>query len=99
MTITEFMTSKIANIQIIIKNLDSPFKTHDFIEKFKKEFELNYVNFLGQYKDKNAHFAVHTQIGKFLSNNSTTLRIQKTNKVSSKNVFGKINLIQQWIKL
>ena len=100
MSIAKFLVSK-ANmviIQKIIANLNNKFNSHEFIEKFSKEFESDYIDFLTLYKSKNAFLSVHKQIAKFLSINSATLRIRKTRKVSSRNIFGEMDNIQEWIK-
>ena len=98
MNISTFMGSNIVNIQRIIANLPNRFNSHDFIEKFAKEFEPNYIDFLQQYRGSGAFLTVHSQIAKFLSENSESLEILKTEKVRNKNIFGDDDEIQGWIK-
>jgi hypothetical protein len=98
MTIPEFMTDRIVVIQNIITDLKDTFNSHEFIEKFSKQFEPFYIDFLQQYRGNGAFLTVHGQIAKFLSDNSTTLRIRKTRKVPSRNIFGETDNIQEWKK-
>ena len=99
MSIDEFMKMNIIAINdIISEKLKSEFNSHEFIEKFSKEFEPDYIKFLCNYCKRGAFQTVHSQIAIFLSDNSTKLNIEKTKQVESLNIFGDIDKIQGWKK-
>jgi hypothetical protein len=62
----------------IINNLNNEFKSHDFLKKYAKRFEREYIDFLSKYGDNGAFQTVHSQIARFLSDNALLLRIEKT---------------------
>lgn len=98
MDIKKFLNSQINDLKNIINNLDFEFTSHDFLKKFAKNFERDYILFLDYYKDRDAFQIVHSQIGRFLSENAGDLNIKKTKKVPSENIFGEIDDIQEWSK-
>ncbi len=99
MSINDFMQQNISHLRNdIISELESEFNSHDFIKKFVKRFERDYVVFLNNYNDSDAFRTVNSQIAKFLADNDTRLNIQKTQKVKSENIFGEIDEIQGWKK-
>lgn len=99
MTINDFLQQQI-NILIndIISELGKEFNSHDFIKRFAKRFESEYISFLNQYSGQDAFRTVNSQIAKFLSDNELKLNIQKTKRVTSENIFGEMDLIQGWRK-
>ncbi len=97
MSIDNIMKMKMSEIKIIISDLPERFSSHDFIEKFAKKFELEYIGMLAEYKDQGAFRIVHSQIAKFLSLNKKTFGIEKDERNSSENVFGDRDVIQWWI--
>jgi len=100
MKINKFLNGKISELNNIIFDLDDNFTSHDFLKKFAKLFECEYIEFLYECKGKGAFQNVHSQIALFLSLNSPVLRICKTeSKVKSENIFGEIDEIQGWKKL
>lgn len=99
MEINDFLKGKISELVNIIHNLDDEFTSHDFLKKFAKLFELEYISFLDKYSSKGAFQNVHSQIARFLSENSTILGIAKTKKVMSENIFGEMDEIQSWKRL
>ena len=99
MSIKDFMQQNISHLRNdIISELESKFNSHDFIKKFAKRFESDYVNFLNNYRGSDAFRTVNSQIAKFLADNELSLNIHKTQKVKSENVFGQIDEIQGWRK-
>ena len=100
MSIEEFMKMNIVTINDIINGkLENEFNSHEFIQKFSKEFEKQYIEFLYQYCKRGAFQAVHSQIAIFLSEYSTKLNIEKTQPVESINIFGDKDKIQGWRKM
>lgn len=98
LSISNFMALKFSEIETIIFELEKEFNSHDFIKKFAKRFEPEYVGFLNNYKER--HFQmVHSQIALFLSNNSDILKIRKTKLVESETIFGELDQIQGWEKI
>lgn len=90
------------NTKIIQKLIDYElpeyFNSHDFIEKFTRKVEPEYVKLLSQY-NKDAHRKVNMQIAKYLSTNKVFFNIGKVGKENSKNVFGNNNFIKYWQNL
>ena len=99
MAINKFLEKNKSKIIKIISTLDTTFTSHEFLKKFAKEFESDYIAFLGSYSEDAAFRNVHSQIARFLSDNSKALSIIKTHKVPSENVFGKKDEIQGWEKV
>jgi hypothetical protein len=100
MDVTIFLKGHEVEIMEIISRLKSEFNSHDFIEKFSKRFEEEYIDMLVDYKDTgNAFKTVHGQIARYLSVNKELFEIETTEKVPSEHVFGEIDYIQGWRKL
>jgi predicted glycoside hydrolase/deacetylase ChbG (UPF0249 family) len=99
MTIQDFLQQNINQLRTnVISELEIEFNSHDFIKRFAKKFETDYIDFLNSYKGQDAFRTVHSQIAKFLADNEVSLNIHKTKKVKSENVFGELDLIQGWGK-
>lgn len=99
MNINDFMNGNKSGIVDIIAGLSNNFSSHDFIEKFSKKYESDYIEMLVDYKDRNAFQSVHAQIARFLSSNMETYGIAKVKKKSSEHIFGDLDVIQWWEKL
>jgi len=100
MEVNTFLKNNEHEIIEIISKLKGEFNSHDFIEKFSKKFEEDYIDMLVEYKTtKNAFKTVHGQIARYLSSNRELFKIVTTEKVSSVHVFGEIDYIQGWKKL
>ena len=99
MNIRNFMKVNLSEIKNIISDLPDEFSSHDFIEKFSKRYESEYINMLVDYKGREAFKTVHSQIAKFLSLNMEYLGVKKRDKNSSEHVFGELDVIQWWEKL
>jgi len=84
----------------VIKELDTEFDTHNFIEKFIVLSEKKYVNLLHSHIDtkKGIFRAAHSEIGRFLSVNSFSLKIEKVNTVTSENIKKYDSKNQNWRK-
>ena len=95
MSVQKFMLEKKTPIKEIINNLPRPFDSHNFIQIFSKKFQKEYVQLLTAY-DEEPFIKVHSQIGKFLSENQTELGIQSNGKVLSANIFGEETENEQW---
>jgi len=97
-SINEFLKQNISLLRSdIILKLASDFTSHDFMKEFAKRFENDYKDFLNDYKE-NQHRVVHNQIARFISTNEIELKISKTPRVMSVNVYGRKNKIQGWKK-
>jgi hypothetical protein len=99
MSLNQFMTANIAVLRDeIIKNIpNAKFDSHEFIRNFARRFEIEYVEFLHSYK-KEPFRNVHAQIGKFLSEHQSLLRIKDDGNTQSPNIFGAITPIERWEK-
>ncbi|WP_294175960.1 hypothetical protein [Coprobacter sp.] len=99
MNINDFMETKIPEIKNIISNLRDEFSSHQFIQKFSKQFEPEYIDMLMEYRGFGAFRAVHSQIATYLSKNMDKLDIEKIEpKKESINIFGDTDIIQWWKK-
>jgi hypothetical protein len=99
MTINDFLTEKINELKNdIIPSLKNEFSSHAFLQKFAKNYEEDYIDFLSANKRIGAFQNVHSQIARFLSDNTTVLNISKTERRESKNIFGEMDVIQWWEK-
>jgi len=96
MSVNEFMSINLVSIQKIISQMERPFDSHAFIQKFSKEFQIQYIQLLAIYNDK-PFLKVHEQIGLFLSKNQEKLGIKKNGKVLSQNIFGEESENEQWV--
>ena len=95
----KLMNDNIGVIQEIIDyELPEYFNSHDFIEKFTRKKEIEFVKFLSQY-DNDTHRKVNMQIAKYLSVNKGLFNIEKVGKEKSKNVFGNNDFIANWQNL
>lgn len=56
MKVSSFMKSHESEINIIISNLPNNFSSHDFIEKFSKKYESEYLDMLVSYKGREAKY-------------------------------------------
>ena len=80
MTVNEFMNTKLIFIKTIIDNIaNNEFDSHEFIRKFAKEYEFDYVKFLSHY-DSEPFKKVHSQIAIFLLNNKAYFKIENGRK-------------------
>jgi len=96
MSVNEFMSINLVSIQKTISQMERPFDSHAFIQKFSKEFQIQYIQLLAIYNDK-PFLKVHEQIGLFLSKNQEKLGIKKNGKVLSQNIFGEESENEQWV--
>jgi hypothetical protein len=84
----------------IIQKMENQFDSHMFITQLCKDFEKEYVEGLYMYKDCTGIFRTfHSVIGRFLSNNTTTLSIRKVEKVMSDNIKDYESENQKWSKI
>jgi len=95
MSVHQFMLNKTTPIKEIINHLQRPFDSHDFIQVFSKEFQKEYIQLLTAYEEE-PFIKVHSQIGKFLSENQEELGIKSNGKVLSANIFGEHTENEQW---
>ncbi len=83
----------------VIDELDNEFDTHKFIENFILKYEKEYVELLCSDINKNGIFrTTHSKIGRYLSINSSSLKIEKINKVDSENIKKYDSENQNWRK-
>ena len=95
MTVNQFMSDHISDIREIINQMEKPFDSHDFIKKFSKKFQVEYVELLSQYS-QDPFENVHKQIGKFLSEKDKLLGIQSAGREPSDNIFGEKSDNEIW---
>jgi hypothetical protein len=97
--LTLFLKQNIRRVKSeIIPELGSDFTTLDFVRKFAKKFEGEYIRFLYSYKENNAFKEVHSQIADFLDDNELILNIKKSRKVRREDEYGEMEEIQMWEK-
>ncbi|MFA7450511.1 MAG: hypothetical protein WCY79_03015 [Bacteroidales bacterium] len=93
------MREQLVAIREIINDMSDTFDSHDFIKKFSKRFELDYVDLLATANSIEPFQTVNKQIGRFLSDNQTMLRIECMGKINSENVFGNKTKCEKWKKV
>lgn len=99
MTVNDFMKENMEAIREVINDLPDMFDSHDFIKKFSKRFEVDYVYMLANAGSTEPFQNVNSKIGSFLSNNQTMLRIESQGEVFSENVFGNNSECKMWKKI
>ena len=83
----------------ILREVNNVFTSHEFIQKFSKKFEREYIGFLHEHLGEGAFRQVHSEIARALSANEGKLNIEKTRRVLSKHIFGEEDEIQEWKKI
>lgn len=101
MEVTTFLKDHHQELSDITKDFNQEeFSSHDFIEKFARLFETEYIEMLYNYKNTgNAFKTVHSAIAKYLSQNMNSMGIVKTKRDGSEHVFGDIDIIQWWRRI
>jgi hypothetical protein len=98
--ISEFFQTRLGIIrEQIISELERKFTTHEFIEKFAKYFEQDYIYFLHHYRHNEAFRTVHGQIAQTLVKNSPVLGIEHIGKVLGRTVFGENEMVECWQRI
>lgn len=99
MSLNNFMETNMVVIrEEIIRNIPTDiFDSHEFIRNFSKRFEIKYVKFLSSYQQEPFR-NVHAQIGKFLSDHQSLLKIKDDGITQSPNVFGIVTQNERWLK-
>ena len=96
MNINDFMTANLPAIVTIVAELKDDFNSYDFIQKFARRFEVEYVSMLSLY-DEEPFRKVNAQIARFLSNNENRLNIVKqNNKTIYTNILGEETKCEMW---
>lgn len=100
MKVFEIMNANIDAVEKVIAEMkdEDEFDSHDFIKKFSKEIELDYVYLLATAGTMTPFHKVHSQIGRFLRNNEKNLNIRYVKRVNSKNIFGNDTPCASWRK-
>lgn len=98
MTVFEIMNANIDAVRAVIDEMDDKFDSHDFIKKFSREIELDYVYLLATAGTMTPFHDVHLKIGKFLSSNQNILGISNVERVNSENIFGNVTECALWEK-
>ncbi|HCT94201.1 MAG: hypothetical protein A2X19_08905 [Bacteroidetes bacterium GWE2_39_28] len=88
-------------VKTIISRLECEFDSHEFIEKYLSTYEKDYVELLYSFKDskKGIFRAAHSKIGKYLSSNSSSLKIEKIERGNSENIKKYDSENQTWKKI
>lgn len=96
MNINDFMTANLPAIVTIVAELQDDFNSYDFIQKFARRFEVEYVSMLSLYDDEPFR-KVNAQIAQFLSNNENRLNIIKQHsKTTYTNILGEETKCEMW---
>lgn len=96
---------KIETVKRVLESMPQEFDSHQFIERFIRENEREYVEMLYEQKDSPAIFrTVHAHIAKFLAENVDELHIYKDTEdgnghPESRNIKGYDSENQKWKKL
>lgn len=96
---------KIETVKRVLESMPLEFDSHQFIERFIRENEREYVEMLYAQKDSLAIFrTVHAHIAKFLADNAEELHICKDTeygdgRAESRNIKGYDSENQKWKKL
>lgn len=96
---------KIEIVKHVLESMPSEFDSHQFIERFIRENEREYVEMLYAQKNSPAIFrTVHAHIAKFLADNADELHICKdtedgNGRAESRNIKGYDSENQKWKKL
>lgn len=98
MKVFEIMNANIDAVRAVIDEMDDKFDSHDFIKKFSKKIELDYVYLLATAGTTTPFHYVHLQIGRFLSYNQKSLGINNVEDVNSENIFGNVTECASWRK-
>ncbi len=99
MTVNDILNANLETIREVIIDLPDTFDSHDFIKKFSKKIELDYVYLLATAGSIEPFQNVNFQIGNFLKNNQAVLRIEFQGKIFSENVFGNNTECGNWRKV
>ncbi len=78
------------------KKTDKEFSSHDFIKKYAWYHEKEYVEMLYDHKTNEPFRTVHAEIALFLARHTEELKIQKTTRKESMNIFGHETEVQFW---
>lgn len=99
MTINQFLNQNTKLLRNeIISEFESDFTTLDFIKKFARRFEEEYIDYLNRHKGNGAFKTIHGQIARFLAENEPLLDIRRVRKVKSEDVFGNNDETYVWEK-
>lgn len=91
---------KIETVKRVLESMPQEFDSHQFIERFIRENEREYVEMLYEQKDSPAIFRdVHAMIARYLVENADALAIKKTGRTQSENIKGYESENQNWRKL
>ena len=84
----------------MLESMPQEFDSHQFIERFIRENEREYVEMLYAQKDSQAIFRdVHAMLVRYLAENADVLAIMKTGRAQSENIKGYESENQNWRKL
>lgn len=86
--------------ETVIRELDTEFDTHKFIERYIILYEKEYVELLNSHVNvKNGIFrAANAEIGRFLTNNTDDFKIEKLEVIKSENIKNYDSTNQKWKK-
>ena len=98
MKVFEIMNANLGAVRAVIKEMKDECDSHDFIKKFSREIELDYVYLLATAGTATPFQTVHSQIGRFLRNNEDNLNIRYVEDVNSENIFGNVTECALWKK-
>ena len=83
----------------LINKMETEFDSHKFIKELINSYEKDYVELLYSNIESAGIFkTIHAQIGRYLSDNSTQLKIEKDTREYSENVKGYMSENQKWRK-
>ncbi len=80
---------------ILQKDNRQEFNSHEFICRYRRFYEKEYINMLNNY-EKNAFQEVNKQIGSFLERNQKKLGIRYVKKVKDRNDHFESSDVVEW---
>lgn len=91
---------KIETVKCVLESLPPEFDSHQFIERFIRENEREYVEMLYAQKDSPAIFRTfHAMIARYSVENADALAIIKAGRTQGENIKGYESENQNWRKL
>jgi hypothetical protein len=88
------------NANALVNKMETEFDSHKFIKELINSHEKVYVELLYGYVNNAGIFqTLHAQIGRYLSDNSKRLNIEKLNRDSSENIKGYESENQTWKRI
>jgi hypothetical protein len=89
------MKLELQKVKNVVDKMGEEFDSHNFITRYLNEYEKEYIQILA---DSEVFRTANAQIGRFLSDHSVELGIEKVERVVSSNIKGNESENQNWVK-